>query len=190
MVTINPLRFHHFEEKADTPALRFWEELTAALRAFTKLQKAIINFVMSLCCLSVRMEQLKSQGKDFHDIWFLSIFRKICRENSRWNSLTRIPDTLHIDISAFTTVSLRFLETINVADKRYRGNQNINFMFSNFSRKSCLFWDNMQKYGTARQATDDNIIRRTRFAFWVTNVTDTYSEHVILFAFPEHQRSR
>jgi hypothetical protein len=33
-----------------------------------------------------------------------------------------------------------------------------------FFRKSCLLWDNVQKYGRARQATDDNIIRRMRFA--------------------------
>jgi hypothetical protein len=31
----------------------------------------------------------------------------------------------------------------------------------------------VEEYGTARQATDDNIIRRMRFACWVTKVTDT-----------------
>jgi hypothetical protein len=36
------------------------------------------------------------------------------------------------------------------------------------------------KYGTARQATDDNIIRRMRFACWITKATDTHSECVIL----------
>jgi len=38
----------------------------------------------------------------------------------------------------------------------------------------------MEKYGKARQATDDNI-RRTRNAFWVTKTTDLHSEYVILF---------
>jgi hypothetical protein len=33
----------------------------------------------------------------------------------------------------------------------------------------------MEKYGTARQATDDNIIRRMRFACWITKATDTQS---------------
>ena len=41
----------------------------------------------------------------------------------------------------------------------------------------------MEKYGTARQATDDNIIRRMRFACRITKATDTHSEYVILMAF-------
>jgi len=28
-------------------------------------------------------------------------------------------------------------------------------------------------FGTARRATDDNKIGRTRFAFWITRATDT-----------------
>jgi hypothetical protein len=56
-----------------------------------------------------------------------------------------------------------------------------------FFRKSCRLWDNVEKYGTARQATDDNIIRRMRFECWITKATDTHSEHVILIAFPRHQ---
>ena len=35
----------------------------------------------------------------------------------------------------------------------------------------------------ARQATDDNVIWRMRFVRWMTNVTDTHSEHVIIIAF-------
>jgi hypothetical protein len=41
----------------------------------------------------------------------------------------------------------------------------------------------VEKYGRARQATDDNIIRRMRFACWITKATDTHSEYVILIAF-------
>jgi hypothetical protein len=39
-----------------------------------------------------------------------------------------------------------------------------------FSRKSYRLWDNVEKYGTARQATDANIIRRMRFACWIPEV--------------------
>jgi len=39
----------------------------------------------------------------------------------------------------------------------------------------------MQKYGTDRQAIDDNILRRMRFACWITKATKT---HVILIALP------
>jgi hypothetical protein len=45
----------------------------------------------------------------------------------------------------------------------------------------------VEKYGTARQATDDNIIRRMRIACWISNATDTHSEYVILIAFPRQQ---
>jgi hypothetical protein len=38
----------------------------------------------------------------------------------------------------------------------------------------------VEKYGTARQATDDNIMWRMRFACWITKATDTRSEYVIL----------
>ena len=56
-----------------------------------------------------------------------------------------------------------------------------------FFRKSYRLSDNVEKYGTARQATDDNIIRRMRFACWITKATDTHSEYVILIAFPRQQ---
>jgi hypothetical protein len=45
----------------------------------------------------------------------------------------------------------------------------------------------VEKYGTARQSTDGNIIRRMRFACWITKATDTHSEYVILNAFPRQQ---
>jgi hypothetical protein len=56
-----------------------------------------------------------------------------------------------------------------------------------FSQKSCRLWDNVEKYGTARQATDDNIIRRMRFACWMTTAIGTHSEYVIIIAFPRQQ---
>ena len=37
-----------------------------------------------------------------------------------------------------------------------------------FFRKSCRFWDNLEKHDRAREATDCNIIRCMRFACWVT----------------------
>jgi hypothetical protein len=43
----------------------------------------------------------------------------------------------------------------------------------------------VEKHGTARQAADANIIRRMRFACWLTKATDTRSEYVIFIAFPQ-----
>jgi len=55
-------------------------------------------------------------------------------------------------------------------------------MFSNFFWKSCRLCDTAGKYGTAGQATDDNIIRRMLFSYWITKATHTHthSEYVIL----------
>ena len=46
------------------------------------------------------------------------------------------------------------------------------------------------RHGTARQATDDSVIRRMRVACWITKATGTHSEYVIFFAFPLRQRLR
>jgi hypothetical protein len=40
--------------------------------------------------------------------------------------------------------------------------------------------DNVEKYGTAGQATDDNTLRCMRIACWLPKATDTHSEYVIL----------
>jgi len=38
----------------------------------------------------------------------------------------------------------------------------------------------VEKYVTATQATDDNIIFGMRFTCWISNDTNTHSEHIIL----------
>jgi hypothetical protein len=42
-----------------------------------------------------------------------------------------------------------------------------------FFIKSHPFLDNIEDYGTARQATDDNIIRRMQVACWINKATHT-----------------
>ena len=78
--------------------------------------------------------------------------------------------TLHEDVYTFMTVSRWILLRIrNVSDKSSTENQNTHFIFSNFFQKSCRLWDNVEKYGGAREAADDNtaaccmlIIKATR----------------------------
>jgi hypothetical protein len=48
-------------------------------------------------------------------------------------------------------------------------------MFKIFFPKIVPFLDNVEKYGRFRQATDDNIIRRMRFACWGNKATDIHS---------------
>ena len=45
----------------------------------------------------------------------------------------------------------------------------------------------MGKFGTTREATDDNITRHMRFACWITKATNTPSKCVILIVFSRQQ---
>jgi hypothetical protein len=57
------------------------------------------------------------------------------------------------------------------------------FFFEN--RAVCeIMW---KKYGRVRQATDDNIMWRMRFACWIAKATDTHSEYIILTNFRRQQ---
>jgi len=56
--------------------------------------------------------------------------------------------------------SRSLLRMRNFSHKSCRENQNTHFMFNNFfslSQKLCHLWDNVEKYGRTRQATDDNM---------------------------------
>jgi hypothetical protein len=57
-------------------------------------------------------------------------------------------------------------------------------MFPEYLAVYEIIW---KKYGNARQAADDNIIRRMRITGWITKATDTHSECVILIAFSQQQ---
>ena len=53
---------------------------------------------------------------------------------------------------------------------------------------SCRLWDNVEKHGGVRQATDGSILRRIYIARWIIKATSARSECVILIAFPWQQR--
>ena len=63
---------------ADTPRSA-GHVIRSLLDAFAKLRKATVTFVVAVplsLCPPVRMEQLGSHWTDFHEIWYMSIFRK------------------------------------------------------------------------------------------------------------------
>jgi hypothetical protein len=43
----------------------------------------------------------------------------------------------------------------------------------------------MKKYGRVGEATDDNILWRTRSACWIANSNDTHPEYVLIVAYPQ-----
>jgi hypothetical protein len=130
------------------------------------LRKATLRFVMSchVCPsvhLSVRMEQLGSYWRDVHEIWCLRIFKKMCRENL---ILIKIWQSNGYFISRCMFVIYRWiiLRMRNVSGKSCRRNQNTRFMLNDENHGVYeIMWEN---YGRARQAADDSIIRRRKYA--------------------------
>jgi len=54
-----------------------------------------------------------------------------------------------------------------------------------------LYSENLEEYGTARHATDNNITWHIRFACWIKQeYIHTHPEYAILTAFPQQQRLR
>ena len=71
----------------------------------------------------------------------------------------------------------------NVSDKSCKENQNTFYVQSLFFRESCRVWDNVKKSDGAREATADNIIRRIRFACWISKATRTRTEICNIYCF-------
>jgi len=64
-------------------------------------------------------------------------------------------DLLREDQYLFLIISPSVLQMKKFADKVCRENQNTQFVFKNFFRKSYRLWNNVGKYGTARQVKCD-----------------------------------
>jgi hypothetical protein len=101
--------------------------------------------------------------------------------------MARITGTLHRHKYTFLIISCSVLLRMrNAADKSCRENKNTHFTFSNIFLKIAP-WDNMEKYCTAPQVTDANIMWSMCFACWITKLTDTHSIYETLIAFPLQQ---
>jgi len=74
------------------------------LRAFVKLRKAAIGFVMSVF-LSVRTEQLGFHWKDFHKHLYLNIFAKSVGKIQISSKSDENNNTVHEDVSTFMITS-------------------------------------------------------------------------------------
>jgi hypothetical protein len=122
------------------------------------LRKASIRFIMS-GRLFVRMEKLGTHWTDFHETWYLRVFRKsieIIQVSSKSEEnngyFTWRPIYIFI-ISRSVLLRVR-----NFSDKSCRENQNTHFIFINSPhplptrRKSCRLWDNVEKFRRAWQA--------------------------------------
>ena len=88
--------------------------------------------------------------------------------------LTRITGTLHEDLRTFKIISRWSLRMRNASEKIVEKIK-IHILYSiTFFQKLCCVWDNVQKCGRIRQATDDSIIQCMHIMCWITKVTDTF----------------
>jgi hypothetical protein len=101
--------------------------------------------------------------------------------------MTRITGTFFKDVGTFMMISCWILLRMrDVSDKSCIEIKTHILCSIIFSGKSCNWWDNVEKYCRAGQATDDNVLCHMGFA-WMTKATNTHSEYLILIAFPQQQ---
>jgi hypothetical protein len=123
------------------------------LGAFAKLWKAIIRFVVPVCP-SVGTEQHGSHWTDFHEIWYLSIFRK---------TVEKIPVSLTSDKNNgyFTWIHLAHFFLEQEVFQSYREYQYKHFILSNppppFPQIVQFLWGNVEKYARAGEPADGNM---------------------------------
>jgi hypothetical protein len=152
------------------------------LGAFAKLRKGPISFVISVCP-SVRMGQLGSHWMYFHENSYLSISRKsVEKTHVSLKSEKKNGYFTWRRMYIYDNISMNLLRKIDVSEKIVEKIKTHILCLIFFLRKSCPLWDNVEKYGRARQATDDNITRRLRFACWVTGYRHSQNMyHLLLF---------
>jgi hypothetical protein len=93
--------------------------------------------------------------------------------------MARKTGTLHEDQCAFIIISRSvLLRTRNVSDKRCKGTHIL--CSTPFFYFLYRLWDNVGKYGAARQTAGDNIIRCERLPCWISKATEAHSEYFLL----------
>ena len=118
--------------------------------------------------MSVRLEKLGSHWTDFHEIWYLSSFRKICWENSSFIKIRQ-----EYGYRTWRSMYIFFLRIKNVSDENCKGKQNTHFAFSNISPLPTMravyeeMWKSVVEPGRPQMT-----IRCMRFACRMSKATD------------------
>jgi hypothetical protein len=156
------------------------------LHMLAKLRKAT-NSVVQCACQSAWNSSSPTGGDE---VWCLRNFRKsvekiqaalkFCKNNGclKWRHI--IPKIYHSVLRIMGKFSDKIVEKFNTHIA----------CFVKFYRKSCRLWDNVEEYCRARRATDDNLIRCTRFARWIPNAPNTHSDYIIGIDFWRQRWSR
>jgi hypothetical protein len=134
------------------------------------------------------MERLGSHWTNFHEIWYLSIFRKPFQKIEVSLSSDKSQGTLHGDRCTFVIICRSVLRIRNIWGKCCSENRNTHFMFN----APFFFFENRAVYEIMRKNVVEPdrpqmTIWRMRIACWMTKATNTHSEYEILIAFPLQQ---
>ena len=117
-------------------------------------------------------------------IW--GLIENLSRKFKFHGNPTRITRTLHKVQFTFLIISHSvLLRMVHVSDRFIEKIKTHILCSVTFPGKSCRLWDNVEKYGTARQATN-YIIRRMRITCYRTKATHTLRE-CNTTAFPRQQ---
>jgi len=141
-------------------------------RTRRKFEIKTISFVTSVrpsVRPSVSME-LGSHWTDFHEIWHLRVFRKSVEKIKI--SLKTGKSSGHFAwrpmcIYGNTLLNSSLNENCLVQNLYRKSKHTFYFQKPTFPKVVSFIWDNVAKLRTARQTTDDNIIRRILFACWI-----------------------
>jgi hypothetical protein len=83
---------------------------------------------------------------------------------------------LHEDVSTFMTVSRWILLRMRIFQLKLVENIKTDISRAvTLFRKSRRLWDNVEKCGEAREATNDVTVWRIRVTFWISKVTRVYA---------------
>jgi hypothetical protein len=170
-----------------TPPKQVWHVMEMAalvqfLGPFAKLGKANIIFAVSNCPSVLPHGETRFPLNGF--LWNLVFvdFSKICYKIPV--SLKSVKNSRYFTwrlMYIYDNISLSSPQNDNFSDKSCSENHSPHFLFkTGFFPKYCLVWDNVQKYGRARQATDDNKIR----VMLNNKAIHTHSEYMILTPLP------
>ena len=112
--------------------------------------------------------------------WYLSFFSKICRGSSSFVKILQKYLVLYMKtFSHFWQYLAEYFFECEVFRIKVVEKIKTHILCTiTLFRKSCRLWDNVEKYGRAREARDD-IIRRTRFACCICKASRARHTHTL-----------
>jgi hypothetical protein len=121
-------------------------------------------------CLSVRPSEWNNSaltGRVFMKFGVWGFFETVEKLKFHWN-MTRIGYFTWRPMYIYDNISLNSSYNEKCVRQRLWRKSKHTLCSITFFRKSCRLWDNVEKYRTDRQATDENMIRHARFACRIT----------------------